>query len=88
MHSIDDEAHRAVARCIEIARETRDGFLSEQYAVGQPMSSFLERFACDQVAQAIETEFAMGTTEQRALLGKPTLAEEARALNANGGAGK
>lgn len=69
---------RVVARCIEIIRETRDGFLSEQYAVGQPIASFSERFACDQAAQAIENEFAMGTIEQCRLLGKPTPAERYR----------
>jgi hypothetical protein len=71
----DEIALRAVARCIEIARETRDSFLSEQYAVGQPLSSIMERFACDQVAQAIENEFTLGTIEQCRLLGKPTPAE-------------
>lgn len=73
-HSAEREAaiRRGVARCIEIARETRDGFLSPEYATDQPMSSFQERFACDQVAQAIENEFALGTIEQCQLLGKPT----------------
>lgn len=59
---------RAVARCIAIAREVRDGFLSPEYATDQPLSSFHERFACDQVASAIEDRFAIGTTEQRAIL--------------------
>lgn len=76
MDDIEKEVRRAVARCIEIVRETRDGFLSEQYAVDQPMSSFLERFACDQVAEAIQQEFGMGTIEQCKLLGKPTPAEQ------------
>ena len=31
----------------------RDGFLSEQYAAGQPISSMLERFACTECAAAI-----------------------------------
>jgi hypothetical protein len=69
---------RLIARCIEIVRETRDGFLSEEYAVGQPLASFQERFACDQAAKAIEDEFAMGTNEQCRLLGKPTPAEQYR----------
>ncbi len=47
-----------VARCLEIAREVRDGFLSEEYAVGQPLASLNERFACDQIIAAIEREFA------------------------------
>jgi hypothetical protein len=49
---------KVVARCIEIIREVRDGFLSEEYAVDQPLSSLSERFACDQAVAAIETEFA------------------------------
>ena len=36
-----------------ICEQTRDGFLSEQYATGQPTSSFNERFACGQCAAAI-----------------------------------
>lgn len=63
-----DEASRAVAQCIAIVREVRDGFLSEEYATGQPVSSFTERFACDQAASAIENHFAIGTTEQHKLL--------------------
>jgi len=72
-HGGDAAAERwAIARCIEIVRETRDGFLSEKYAVGQPIASFAERFACDQAASAIENEFGLGTIEQCKLLGKPT----------------
>lgn len=63
---------RGAARAIEIVRETRDEFLSEHYAVGQPAASFNERFACDQAASAIENEFGLGTIEQCRLLGKPT----------------
>lgn len=70
---------RTIARCIEIVRETREGFLSEQYATPQPLGSMMERFACDQVADAIENEFDMGSSEQRRLLGKPSHAEEYRA---------
>lgn len=73
-----DPARKAIARALEIAREVRDGFLSEEYATGQPVSSFQERFACDQVARAIEDEFAIGTTEQRRLLGKPPLSAQLR----------
>lgn len=73
-----DPVRAAIARCIEIARETRDGFLSPQYATDQPLSSFQERFACDQVAQAIENEFGLSTNEQCQLLGKPTPFEQWR----------
>lgn len=78
---MEDEVRAAIARCIEIARETRDGFLSEEYATGQPLSSFQERFACNQVAEAIENEFGIGTNEQCRLLGKPTPIEQYRALH-------
>lgn len=61
-----------VARCIELAREVRDDFLSEEYAVGQPEASFSERFASERVAQRLENEFGLGTIEQCKLLGRPT----------------
>jgi len=83
-----DPSRVAIARCIAIARETRDGFLSEEYAVDQPLSSFQERFACDQVAQAIENEFAMGTIEQCQLLSKPTPFERYRDSDGSGEAGE
>ncbi len=71
-----EHERRAVARCLEIIRETRDGFLSEEYATDQPLSSFQERFACTQCAEAIENEFGLGTDEQCRLLGKPTPLEQ------------
>lgn len=37
-------------------------FLSEEYAVGQPISSIQERFACEQCAQAIR---AIPTAKER-----------------------
>jgi hypothetical protein len=40
-------------RCARIAEETAEYFMSEEYATGQPLSSFDERFACKQVAKAI-----------------------------------
>jgi hypothetical protein len=49
------------ARCIEVIREVRDAFLSEEYAVGQPLASFSERFASDQAIAAIEEEIAAVT---------------------------
>ena len=65
-----------LARCVEIIREVRDGFLSEEYAYGQPLASIQERFACDQAAERIENEFGLGTVEQCKLLGKPTPIEQ------------
>jgi hypothetical protein len=62
-----------------ITREKRDEFLSDQYATGQPLSSFNERFACDEVARAIEDDFAIGTIEQRDLLGLPPLSAALKA---------
>lgn len=48
-------AHRraALEEAIKACDDQRDDFLSEQYAVGQPMSSFSERFACGECARAI-----------------------------------
>lgn len=37
----------------KMADDQRDVFASDQYAVGQPMSSFGERFACGRIAEAI-----------------------------------
>jgi hypothetical protein len=68
-----------VAKCIEIIRGVRDGFLSPEYATDQPMSSFSERFACDAAIAEIQQEFAMGTTEERQILGKPSIMDEYQA---------
>lgn len=46
---------RAALICEEQARD----FLSPQYATGQPLSSFNERFACDECARAIRAEIAI-----------------------------
>lgn len=43
----------AIEECISAIKAQRTSFSSNQYAVGQPMSSFLERFACDQCIEAI-----------------------------------
>jgi hypothetical protein len=49
-----DEATRAEREaCARIAEQQAQEFLSPEYAVGQPLSSFSERFACGQVAAAI-----------------------------------
>ena len=61
--SEDDVERVAIARCIAIAREVRDGFLSPEYATDQPLSSMMERFACDQVVAAIEAEFTPANHE-------------------------
>ncbi len=73
------EARAAVARCVEIVRAQQQDFLSEQYATPQPLGSFAERFACGQCIDAIMNEFAMGSNEQRVLVGRPTHGEEYRA---------
>jgi hypothetical protein len=43
----------AMEEAARICEEQQRGFLSEQYAVNQPLSSFSERFACGQCAKAI-----------------------------------
>jgi hypothetical protein len=40
-------------RCARVAETLAEEFLSPEYATGQPLSSFQERFACAQVAAAI-----------------------------------
>ena len=45
---------RGAEQAIGIVRNTRDGFLSDQYATPQPLGSIQERFACDQCVDAIE----------------------------------
>ncbi len=76
---VSDMAREAVARCIQIILNTRDSFLSPEYAPGQPVSSMNERFACDRCIDAILSEFCMGSDEQRKLVGRPTHIEEYRA---------
>ena len=72
---VERAERRGAARAIDIVREIRDGFLSPEYATGQPMSSIEERFACNQAAEAIEQHYGLGTSEQCELLGKPTPAQ-------------
>lgn len=43
----------AMEKAAQICEERQRVFLSEQYAVNQPLSSFHERFACGQCAKAI-----------------------------------
>lgn len=42
-----------IERCAKVCEEQAVEFLSEGYAVGQPLSSFEERFACSECAKAI-----------------------------------
>jgi len=42
-----------IEACAQVAIAQKKTFLSEQYAANQPMGSFCERFACDEVANAI-----------------------------------
>jgi len=55
------EADKAAAvevereRCAVICEEQAQVFGSDEYATGQPMSSFKERFACESNAAAIRT---------------------------------
>ena len=41
--------------CAQACEQQRDEFLSPEYATNQPLSSFNERFACDQCATAIRS---------------------------------
>ena len=42
-----------IEECAKVAEAQAQEFLSPEYATGQPLSSFQERFACGQVASAI-----------------------------------
>lgn len=44
-----------IEACAKVAEEQAAQFLSPQYATGQPLSSFPERFACGACADAIRT---------------------------------
>ena len=50
----------AYERAAKACEDQRDIFASEEYAVGQPLSSFQERFACKQCAAAIRSLSAEG----------------------------
>jgi hypothetical protein len=58
---------RALERAAAICEEQAKQFLDPAYAVGQPMGSFAERFACSECATAIRAE-AIITPAGRALL--------------------
>lgn len=59
LDAAEAEKARAVAaereRCAVICEEQAQVFGSDEYATGQPMSSFKERFACECIAAAIRT---------------------------------
>ncbi|QZP06842.1 hypothetical protein [Caenibius sp. WL] len=40
---------------VKLAEQQQQDFLSPEYATGQPLSSFQERFACGQIAEALRT---------------------------------
>ena len=42
-------------RCVGVAEQQAQEFLSPDYAAGQPLASFSERFACDEVVKAIRS---------------------------------
>lgn len=77
--AIEKAQRAAAARCVELAMEQRDHFGSDEYATDQPVSSFAERFACNQVIDSIMRDFGMSSNEQRILVGKPTHYEEYKA---------
>lgn len=42
-------------RCARVCEAAAEQFLSPEYATGQPLSSFAERFACDTCAEGIRS---------------------------------
>lgn len=42
-------------RAVRVVEQQQQDFLSPEYATGQPLSSFQERFACGQIADALRT---------------------------------
>jgi hypothetical protein len=47
---------RALERAAVICEEQAKEFLAPEYATGQPLSSFQERYACNECARAIRAE--------------------------------
>lgn len=43
-------------RAAKLADKRRDDFLSPEYATGQPLSSFSERFACGEISTALRNQ--------------------------------
>lgn len=56
LNNTPDQIRRdTIEECARVAEAKAAEFLSPEYAVGQPLSSFNERFACEQVASAIRS---------------------------------
>lgn len=56
--SIEPHARAILAereRCAKVCEAAAKQFLSPEYATGQPLSSFSERFACDTCAEGIRS---------------------------------
>ena len=51
-----DAFNAGLDRAAEIADEQRQAFFDPQYAIPQPIGSISERFACDQIINAIRAE--------------------------------
>lgn len=52
---------KTIEECASIADAQAIEYLSPEYATGQPLSSFSERFACGQIAEAIRVLKGSGT---------------------------
>jgi len=63
---IESAVKRALEGAAEVCRKQAEVFGSDGYAVGQPMASFLERFACKECGDAIRAldpaQFVEGET--------------------------
>ena len=59
---LDDRAS-TIEECAKVAEAKAAEYLSPEYATGQPMSSFSERFACGQIADAIRSLTKAGKGE-------------------------
>jgi len=46
--------------CIEVVEKMRASFLSDEYAVGQPLSSVVERAVCGMIIQELRLRGAKG----------------------------
>ena len=52
--ALADARERALGEAVAACREQQQVFLSPEYATGQPLASFQERFACGRCLQEIE----------------------------------
>ena len=46
---LDEARRKAIEECMAVVIEMREGFLSPEYATGQPLSSMNERIACSMI---------------------------------------